>query len=47
MAVLKVEDVFIVLCSSSGERTLRWFFDVGGRGEMREVGLGGVDIIIL
>ncbi len=38
---LKEGDVFIVLCSSSGERTLRWFFDVGGRGEMREVGLGG------
>ena len=46
MAVLKEGDVFIVLCSSSGEKT-RWFFDVGGRGEMREVGLGGVDIIIL
>ena len=41
VAFLKVEDVFIVLCSSSGERALRWFFDVGGRGEMREVGLGG------
>ncbi len=41
MAFLKVEDVFIVLCSSSGERALRCFFDVGGRGEMREVGLGG------
>ncbi len=47
MAALQVEDVFIVPCSSSGERTLRWFFDVRGRGEMREVGLGGVDIIIL
>ncbi len=38
---------FIVLCSSSGERALRWFFDVGRRGEMREFGLGGVYIIIL
>ena len=45
MAFLKVEDVFIVLCSSSGERALRWFFDVGGRGEMREVGLGGKMIL--